>query len=143
MPITVEGSIDFNGITDEIRRNAGEALSTQLQLEATAIIKRTLSGIDADGQPFVDYTPPYKRFKIEEAKRDGTVNLLLSGDMLANIISAVEVTPTGYEGKIFFPSVKEAGKALGNMTKRKFFALSDEQIGRITNAVRQALGVKK
>lgn len=140
MAITVEKAIDFAAIKDDLQRSMVKAFSDQIQLEATEIIRRTQSGVDADGQAFDEYTPEYRRFKVDKRGRSGTVDLTFSGAMLDDIQTSIEVIPEGYLGKIFFASVEQAAKALGNMAKRKFFALSDEQIGRIETAVNQAIG---
>jgi hypothetical protein len=143
MGFEVEYQIDFNGILDEVKQNTGIAFGRQLEAEKVEIIRRTQSGVDADGQPFADYTEPYKKYKTEKRKREGNVNLWLEGGMLSSMTTSVEVTPTSYIGKVFFSSALEAAKASGNMLKRKFFAFSEDQFRRLSEAIQQALKVNQ
>jgi hypothetical protein len=53
------------------------------------IVRRTISGIDADGAPFAPYSPGYAKAK-KALGGSGTVNLQVSGGML-NDIGIVDV----------------------------------------------------
>lgn len=143
MGFQVEKQIDFNGILGEIKQNTGIAFAQQLELEKAEIVRRTQSGVDADSQPFADYSEPYKKYKTEKRKREGSVNLTLEGHMLSSMTTSVEVTPTSYIGKVFFSSALEAAKASGNMLTRKFFAFSEDQFRRLSEAIQQALKVNQ
>ncbi len=141
MGIEIEKKIDFQGITAQMKANASKALADQLELEKAEIIRRSLAGVDADGEQFEQYTEKYLTYKTENRKRGGNPNLWLEGGMLQNMTTSVETTDSGYVGKIFFTDALQAAKARGNNLKRKFFALSQEQLERLSNAVKQALRV--
>ena len=46
------------------------------------IMERTARGVDAQGQPFAPYTPGYVETKQDALGTAGTVNLMVSGEML-------------------------------------------------------------
>lgn len=55
----------------------GTSMGSMAEFARKTIIRRTLSGIDANGTPFAPYNPKYERWK-----GSGQVNLSLSGEML-------------------------------------------------------------
>jgi len=127
----------------------------------TEIQRRTGTGVDADGVAFEGYTPEYAAFKSgftkggqrrtrksKSGKRSkvrtnfgaaAKVNLTASGNMLRLIRSKVEEVGGRLIATLFFGTAKEAAKAKGNMRKRRFFALSREQVKQIATTIRNAL----
>jgi hypothetical protein len=62
-------------------------------LAREAIVRRTLSGIDADGVPFAPYSDGYATQKASELGSAAPVNLQVSGRMLEGI-AILDVTDT-------------------------------------------------
>lgn len=60
-------------------------------LARETIIRRTLSGVDADGVPFAPYSDGYAALKAAELGSAAPVNLQVSGRMLQGI-ELIEVT---------------------------------------------------
>lgn len=63
-----------------------------------AIIRRTISGVDADGQAFAPYSKGYEKQKRKAIGGSG-VNLQVSGNMLVQI-TIVDVTSTPDEASV-------------------------------------------
>lgn len=70
-------------IDREVMRFVGEAVRER-------IYRRTLAGMDAEGQPFTGYSDGYAKAK-SEAMGTTRVDLLVSGEML-NAMQVVEAT---------------------------------------------------
>jgi hypothetical protein len=82
------------------------------------IKRRTARGKDYNGNDFAKYTSEYR--KIRETKQLPTrPDLFFSGKMLSNMTQ--KSSPT--EAQVYFTSVREGLKAIGNQRKRKFFAI--------------------
>ena len=82
-----------------IRRNfslANLQIVTRAQMQEIGlllrerIVRRTMAGQDAEGQPFAAYSPDYAKRKGEALGTDA-VNLSVSGEMLNNL-AVVDVT---------------------------------------------------
>lgn len=81
--------------TITVRRNFGRLADIPLTskevmkeiglLARERIIRRTLSGTDADGRPFQAYSPEYRALKAKELGSASPVNLQVSGRMLQGI----------------------------------------------------------
>jgi hypothetical protein len=111
-----------------------KAFMVAVQDQIAIIQARTQKGIDADGSGFAPYTPKYREKRARNNDQTEPPNLTVKGNMLASIrLSNTRETPTGISTEIVFGSDEEARKARGNMKKRKFFALSDEQKQDIIN----------
>jgi hypothetical protein len=86
------------------------------------IKRRTARGKDFNGMDFAKYTSEYR--KIRQAKQLPTKpDLFFSGKMLSNMTQ--KSSPT--QAQIYFTSVREGLKAMGNQRKRKFFAIGDAE----------------
>ncbi len=90
MPVTVTKNFgplaDIPLTTKELMRELG-------LLARETILRRTLSGIDADGVPFASYSDGYATQKTNELGSASPVNLQVSGRMLEGI-TLIEVTDT-------------------------------------------------
>jgi hypothetical protein len=116
--------------------------------------------VDASGRAFDAYKPEYaaaksgfttsgkrKRKETSSGKTrairinfgGGRVNLTLSGNMLNSMRQKITATADRITAKLFFNSALEASKAKGNMRTRRFFALSRDQIKRITQTIGEAI----
>lgn len=160
MSIQVKSNFNPKRMAEEIKERHQNALEKALAKAVREINKRTLGGTDADGAAFAPYTPEYAAYKSGFTKTGknrktrskktgnlnavkprfgaGTVNLAYSGDMLQSMQTTFSRDANGITGYITFSSAEAAAKAKGNMKKRKFFALSDEQLKQITDAIRNA-----
>ena len=86
---TVSLTRNFGPLTD-LELVSAEDMRELGLLARERIVRRTLSGIDAEGAPFAPYTPGYAKAKAE-ALGAGPVNLQVSGNML-NDVQIVDVT---------------------------------------------------
>lgn len=166
MGIEFKTNVNFARISEELERKKKLGLEHGLIQARREIIERTQQqGVDVDGAEFTAYTPAYAAFKYLKKGRGGfsrsekkklkqssvirgkfsnfgRPNLTLTGVMLQSIATGVSYSfGKGREllGAIYFSSAREAVKALGNMRKRRFFALSDSQIGKIKQRIQEAL----
>jgi hypothetical protein len=106
--------------------------------EIAIIAARTTAGKDADEQSFAPYVPSYAKRREKNNDQVSPPNLTVTGHMLGSMRrGATTETETSITTTIEFGSETEANKARGNMKKRKFFALSDEQIKEITKRVNE------
>jgi len=83
------------------------------------IKQRTSRGINADGNSFPPYTQAYKTFRQNAGRQTQYPDLNFSGQMLSNITQ--KSNPNF--AIIYFANKFQNVKALGNQTKRKFFAI--------------------
>jgi hypothetical protein len=97
------------------------------------IKKRTARGINADGNSFPPYTEAYKTFRSQAGRQTTFPDLNFSGQMLSNITQ--KSTPS--QAIIYFASKFQNTKALGNQTKRKFFAIGAREIQPVMNVFMQ------
>ena len=86
------------------------------------IVERTEKGDGLKGR-FPSYTLEYKEFRQKEGKQTNFPDLTFDGNMLSNM--AVRSNPKFAE--IFFPSVREEKKAMGNQKKRPFFGFTSRE----------------
>ena len=111
-----------------------KAFLVAVQDQIAIIQARTQKGLDFENKGFAEYTDKYKEKRKKGGNQIDPPNLTITGNMLASIrLSNTRETPTGISTEIVFGSDQEARKARGNMKKRKFFALSDEQKQDIIN----------
>jgi hypothetical protein len=131
-------------LRDAVRPTLSSGLfrSTFGQAVMERIIKRTLDGIDRNGIQFQAYSKSYRNsdvFKIY-AKNPGEVNLKLSGEMLASLVSKgsgplISIELIGEENK-----AKAHGHVFGIRTKgngrvkRDFLGLPDDELVEIMQA---------
>jgi hypothetical protein len=107
--------------------------------EATIIVARTGKGIDAEGASFAPYVPKYAKIRGDLGFNTSPPDLRRTGNMLSSIrLKNTKITETSASTEIAFGSQIEIDKARGNMRKRNFFALSDEQIQRIKRRLQEA-----
>jgi len=110
-----------------------KALGRTAEFLIYLIKTKTLKGIDADGNAFVQYTPEYKKFREQAGKQVTKPDLYFEGNMLGNIIQ--KSYPKYAE--IFFASKFQNTKALGNQKKRKFFAIGNRDVNSIMNVFKK------
>ena len=92
------------------------------------IKRRTARGKDFNGMDFKKYTSEYE--EIRKAKQLPTKpDLFFSGKMLSNMTQ--KSTPS--QAQIYFSSIREGLKAMGNQRKRKFFAIGDAEAPLLKN----------
>lgn len=139
--ISIQGS---DQLLMKLRRIPGDAFGRRFFAEVSeyAIVKiqqRTLAGKDADGIAFRPYSPKYKLFREKKGRQSGTVNLFFHGDMFNAMTYRSNATST----ILFFANTsdrdgtKNPKKAFFLQQKRKFFALSKEDIDGIMNIARR------
>jgi hypothetical protein len=97
------------------------------------IKQRTSRGINADGNSFPPYTEAYKIFRQQVGRQTAFPDLNLTGQMLSNMTQ--KSTPS--QAIIYFASKFQNTKALGNQTKRKFFAIGAREVQPIINVFMQ------
>lgn len=135
MGIEIKNNIDFSKIKNDLVEGLEDNLARALEDIKTEIKIRTRSMRGADGQPFDELTPKYKKYKENEGRR-GVPDLTFSGQMLSSITTVVRKYGKTIEGRIFFNSAKQALKAKGNQRIRRFFALSREQAERLVTLLK-------
>lgn len=145
MKVEISKLPNFNDMARELREAARKELGVQLVEAIREIDKRTKSGVDVDNRAFAPYTPEYKRDKVDRRKRQNTVNLEDTGEMLAAMTHEVKIQK-GIIGIIKFATALAARKARGHMEGlgskkviRRFFALSKSQEQKISDNVRAAI----
>ena len=128
----------------QVAKNFEQQVREQPQIVKTAlgrtaefvmflIKQRTAKGQSADNNAFPAYTAEYA-FQRKKAGRQTTYpDLNFSGQMLSNITQ--KSSPT--EAIIYFANKFQNVKALGNQTKRKFFAIGAREIQPVMNVFMQ------
>jgi hypothetical protein len=135
--VEVKGLPNFKKISKEDFEKREKRLNDFLAVAVKDIVKRTQSGTDANGGSFEKYTPEYAHYKFVKKKRGpGKVDLTFSGAMLRAMTHSVKRLGNALEGIINFTNVKDGEKARGNMQKRNFFNLSDTQIKKLMEIMR-------
>jgi hypothetical protein len=97
------------------------------------IKQRTAKGISADGNAFPKYTAEYAFLRKKSGRQVSTPDLNFTGQMLSNI---TQRSNPNY-AIIYFANKFQNVKALGNQTKRKFFAIGDREQQPIINKFMQ------
>ena len=97
------------------------------------IKQRTSRGVSADGNSFPPYTEAYKTFRSQAGRQTQFPDLNFSGQMLSNITQKSEPS----FAIIYFANKFQNTKALGNQTKRKFFAIGAREIQPVMNVFMQ------
>ena len=93
------------------------------------IKQRTSKGQSSDGNAFPKYTAEYSFIRKKAGRQTSTPDLNFSGQMLSNITQ--KSSPS--EAIIYFANKFQNVKALGNQTKRKFFAIGQKEQQPIMN----------
>lgn len=110
---------------------------------ALADARITDTGISANGTPFDDYTPSYKKSKIKKGRYRGVVDFSLTGQMLASTTTGFErIGPTeksisGARARVAFDGRDDLTrkKLEGNAKKRgAFLNPSAEELKIVTKA---------
>jgi hypothetical protein len=103
------------------------------------IQQRTLKGKDADGKAFAPYSPKYKLFRAEKGRQSAPVNLFFHGDMFNSMTykSGPKSTILFFANTSDREGAKNPKKAFFLQQKRKFFALSQEDIDGIMTIARK------
>lgn len=90
----------------------------------TMIQKRTQAGRDASGAQFPMYSLAYARKRSKSGRQISSPDLTWTGSMLGNMATKFEGPG---KAAIIFTKTKDAIKALGNIRKRNFFAITQRQ----------------
>ena len=138
MGIKFRRRINLDANLKDIRGNLSRALESALSDEVLEIQERTRSGKTVDGKAFERYSKGYEKYKTQRG-RNQRPDLTFTGNMLASITTTVKQVGDKIRGQIFFSSAKEAAKAGFNQTLRPFFGLSEKQVKRITQRLKEAL----
>ena len=93
------------------------------------IKQRTARGTNADGNAFPKYSAEYAFIRKKAGRQTSNPDLNFSGQMLSNI---TQKSNPNY-AIIYFANKFQNIKALGNQTKRKFFAIGDREQQPIIN----------
>lgn len=123
--ITIESNVlqVVKNFEEQIRQQPNivkTALGRTSEFLMFLIKQRTATGKDYKGNPFVEYTPEYK--KIRKLKGlPTTPDLFFKGNMM----SGMTQRSSSKQSQITFSSVRENSKALWNQETRKFFAIGD------------------
>lgn len=126
-----------DGILPGIKKAMGIAVSDA----ALEIVNRTQSGTDVNGNKFADYSPQYKKHRLDKG-RSASPNLQFTGQMLAAIRNTVTQEDNKVIGRIDFNNETDRKKAEGNSRYRDFFGLSKEQVKKIKETIKQTIGGK-
>jgi hypothetical protein len=86
------------------------------------IKQRTAKGKDYQGNSFAKYTPEYAQIRKTKGLK-ATPDLFFKGNMLSNMTQ--KSTPN--KAQVYFSAVRENLKAIGNQSKRRFFAIGDKE----------------
>lgn len=90
MAVKIAVSRNFTTLVDTVTVPAEDMREIGL-LVRERIVRRTISGVDADGAPFAPYSEGYAEQKQRELGSASPVNLQVSGNMLNHLqIVAVE-----------------------------------------------------
>jgi hypothetical protein len=106
-----------------------KALGRTAEFLIFLIKTKTKKGVDYQGNSFAKYTQAYAEFRKEAGKQVTRPDLNFSGQMLSNIIQK----SSPQEAIIYFASKFQNTKALGNQSKRKFFAIGERDVNSIMN----------
>jgi len=144
MAVSQETYIDISELEEVLltrlekfeKRIFSKALMTEIGNFAMTKIKvRTSEGKDVEGRYFKPYTAKYKMFRREKGLPTNVVDLFRTGSML----SSMTYDPYERYVKIFFLNtsdefnVKNPKKAFFLNQKRRFFALSKDEVDKIVN----------
>jgi phage gpG-like protein len=134
MKITVEDN------SLQVAKNFEKQVREQPQIVKTAlgrtaeflmflIKQRTSRGISADNNAFPKYTAEYAFTRQKAGRQTSIPDLNFKGQMLSNI---TQKSNPNY-AIIYFANKFQNVKALGNQTKRKFFAISSREVEPVMN----------
>ena len=105
------------------------ALGRTAEFVMGLIKQRTGKGISADGSKFPPYTQAYKDFRLKAGRQVQFPDLNFSGQMLSSMTQKSEPS----YAIIYFANKFQNVKALGNQSKRRFFAIGDREAQPIMN----------
>lgn len=129
MSITFKSNINIpqrlRAKTDQLVENFREAMKDA----QTRIITRLDKGEGPNGK-LDGYSKSYKKFKESKGRSGDLVNMRFTGNMLSSMIAETTKTPDGAKGVIKFGG-SEIKKVKGNLEKRPFFGLNEDDIKRI------------
>lgn len=107
--------------------------------------ERVAAGVDRFGEEMAPYSEVYKEsFDYIAARKDGTVNMKLTGDMLGSIDI---LESSGDKVTIGFVSSKENQKAYnhmmgeGNLPVRSFFGVTESEVEEVKSEFSQELDI--
>jgi len=131
--ITIESNIlqVVNNFEKQVREQpliVKKSLGRTAEFLMFLIKKRTARGKDFNGMDFAKYTPEYRKIR-EEKQLPLKPDLFFSGKMLSNMTQ--KSTPS--YAQVYFSSIREGLKAMGNQRKRKFFAIGDAEAPLLKN----------
>lgn len=154
-------TIRRNGICINVSKAFKERLRTlEPKLEAKMmdlkdeIHSRTLSGKDADGRPFREYSSGYKKRRAKKG-RGSNVNLTFRGNMLGSMQTRTVRSARGaLLGRIYVPDQADPDpkvkatqldkarwhmEGAGDLPKREFFRLSNSQAKKLIKFIKEHL----
>ena len=105
------------------------ALGRTAEFVMGLIKQRTAKGINADGSKFPSYTQAYKEFRQKAGRQVDFADLNFTGQMLSSMTQKSEPS----YAIIYFANKFQNVKALGNQSKRRFFAIGDREAQPIMN----------
>jgi hypothetical protein len=131
--ITIESNIlqVVNNFEKQVREQpliVKKSLGRTAEFLMFLIKKRTARGKDFNGMDFAKYTPEYRKIRGEK-QLPLKPDLFFSGKMLSNMTQ--KSTPS--YAQVYFSSIREGLKAMGNQRKRKFFAIGDAEAPLLKN----------
>jgi hypothetical protein len=131
--ITIESNIlqVVNNFEKQVREQpliVKKSLGRTAEFLMFLIKKRTARGKDFNGMDFAKYTLEYRKIR-EEKQLPLKPDLFFSGKMLSNMTQ--KSTPS--YAQVYFSSIREGLKAMGNQRKRKFFAIGDAEAPLLKN----------
>jgi phage gpG-like protein len=126
---SLEVANNFEKQTREQPNIIKTALGRTAEFLMFLIKQRTARGTSADGNSFPKYTAEYAFIRKKAGRQTSNPDLNFSGQMLSNI---TQKSNPNY-AIIYFANKFQNIKALGNQTKRKFFAIGDREQQPIIN----------
>jgi hypothetical protein len=141
MSLKIIRKVNFQTKAKTTLANVEKAMNTAMSVAALDIVTRTTEGRDAEGSAFDPYSDQYLEYRRKKGRSDN-VNLQFTGQMLASIRHKVDSDGTITKGSIYFGDEVNRKKARYIQEKRRFFALSREQVAGIIKLIRERLGDK-
>lgn len=139
MTIEYKSNVDLKKTADNIKTKLEHELGRQMEIAKSEIIRRTLGGKDVDSNRFIKYSDSYLEF-LKRKRKATNVDLSYKNDMLRSLQTSVATRQGEIEGKIYTnpeeqKKIRYAHEGASNRPVRKFFALSKQQLNKITKAL--------
>lgn len=138
MSISIKNNTHIAARIKKKLENKRKVFDVQMQEAASDIVERTTAGLDVDGFTFDEYSEAYELRREKKNYQTYPPNLTVTGNMLKALRSRVRVVGDKLEGVISWHDQTERKKARGNQNHRNFFGLSDQQVEKIKQKIREA-----